>query len=147
MPGVAPARLRCRRRGPHIRARLHASPIAGDATRAAGAKAMLLPSEAQGLDEKLPSLFTRQTPAHPLEYGPENGECPDDRRKRGRACRPSVSGLRRDLMPPCGSPLMRTTNSVSLPVSELNASSEMIREDRGDAIPAIRSNASCGIRI
>jgi hypothetical protein len=28
--------------------------------------------------------------------------------------------------------------------SELNASSEMIREDRGDAIPAIRSNASSG---
>jgi hypothetical protein len=32
-------------------------------------------------------------------------------------------------------------------VSALNASSEMIREDRGDAIPAIRSNASCGMTI
>jgi hypothetical protein len=48
-------------------------------------------------------------------------------------------------MPPCGSPLIRTTNSVSLPVSELNASSETIREDRGEAIPAIRSNASRGM--
>jgi hypothetical protein len=47
-------------------------------------------------------------------------------------------------MPPCDSPLKRTTKSVPLPVSELNASSEMIREDRGDAIPAIRSNGSCG---
>jgi hypothetical protein len=33
------------------------------------------------------------------------------------------------------------------PVSELNASSEMIREDFGDAIPATRSNASCGMTI
>ena len=40
-----------------------------------------------------------------------------------------------------------TTNSVSLPVSALNASSEMIRDDRGDTIPAIRSNASCGMTI
>ena len=37
-------------------------------------------------------------------------------------------------MPPCGLPLMITTNSVPLPVSELNASSEMISEDRGEAI-------------
>src|SRR6202171_2017915 len=40
-------------------------------------------------------------------------------------------------MPPCGSPLKRTTKSVALPVSELNASSVTIREDRG-AIPAMR---------
>lgn len=37
-------------------------------------------------------------------------------------------------MPPCGSPLNSTTKSVPLPVSELNASSVTIREDRG-AIP------------
>jgi IstB-like ATP binding protein len=30
---------------------------------------------------------------------------------------------------------------------DLNASSEMVREDRGDAIPSIRSNTSCGIVI
>jgi hypothetical protein len=35
---------------------------------------------------------------------------------------------------------------VPLPVSELNSSSEMIKEDRGDAISAIRWT-SCGIRI
>src|SRR5260370_42372630 len=84
------------------------------------------------------SKCQRKTPTHRVEYGPVNG-----RRSRGRLYRTLVSGPRpRNLMPPCGSPLMRTTNSVSLPVSELNASSEMIREDRGDAIPAIRSNAS-----
>ena len=48
-------------------------------------------------------------------------------------------------MPPCGSPLMITTNSVPLPVSELNASSEMISEDRGEAIAEMRSSTSCGI--
>ena len=42
-----------------------------------------------------------------------------------------------DVMPPCGSPLMRITNSVPRPVSELKASSEMISEDRGDTISAI----------
>jgi hypothetical protein len=42
---------------------------------------------------------------------------------------------RRALMPPCGSPLMRTTNSVPLPVSELSGSSEMTSEDRGATIP------------
>ena len=42
---------------------------------------------------------------------------------------------------------MTTTNSVPLPVSELSASSEMIREDLGDTISAIRSNVSCGIAI
>src|SRR5712671_7718411 len=47
-------------------------------------------------------------------------------------------------MPPCGSPLNSTTKSVPLPVSELNASSVTIREDRG-AIPAMRSNTSCGM--
>jgi hypothetical protein len=60
----------------------------------------------------------------------------------------SVPGARRRvLMPPCGSPLRRTTKSVPLPVSALNASSEMIREDRGDAIPAIRSNVSCAMTM
>jgi hypothetical protein len=50
----------------------------------------------------------------------------------------SVPGLRRRLlMPPCGSPLNSTTKSVPLPVSGLNDSSVMIREDRG-AIPAMR---------
>jgi hypothetical protein len=38
--------------------------------------------------------------------------------------------------------LIRTTNSVPLPVSELSGSSEMISEDRGATIPAIRSNVS-----
>jgi len=36
---------------------------------------------------------------------------------------------------------------VPLPVSGLNASSEMISEDRGDAIPAIRSSTSCAMAI
>src|ERR1041384_7757012 len=45
---------------------------------------------------------------------------------------------RRDFKLPCGSPLRTTTNSVSLPVSPLNSSSETISEDRGDKIPAIR---------
>jgi hypothetical protein len=49
-------------------------------------------------------------------------------------------------MPPCGSPLKSTTKSVPLPVSELNASSVMIREDRG-AIPAMRSKTSGGMTI
>jgi len=57
-----------------------------------------------------------------------------------------VSGLRRRiLIPPCGSSLMMTTNSVPLPVSELKASSEMMREDPGDA--SIRSSASGGMVI
>ena len=50
-------------------------------------------------------------------------------------------------MLPCGSPLSTTTNSVSLPVSALNSSSETISEDRGDNIPAIRSDASCGMTM
>ena len=49
-------------------------------------------------------------------------------------------------MPPCGSPLNSTTNSVPLPVSWLNASSVTIREDRGIMLP-MRSNASCGMLI
>ena len=49
-------------------------------------------------------------------------------------------------MPPCGSPLNSTTNSVPLPVSELTPSSVTIREDRG-AMAAMRSNASCGITM
>src|SRR5258708_31456280 len=81
------------------------------------------------------SRCQRKTTAHRVEYGPANGEGQDGRRSRGRSYRTLVSGpRRRNLMPPCGSPLMRTTNSVSLPVSELNSSSEMIREDRGDPI-------------
>ena len=40
---------------------------------------------------------------------------------------------------------MITTNSVPLPVSELNASSEMISEDRGEAIAEMRSSTFCGI--
>ena len=47
-------------------------------------------------------------------------------------------------MPPCGSPLNNTTNSVPLPVSVLNGSSVTIREDRGVTLP-MRSNASCGM--
>ena len=50
-------------------------------------------------------------------------------------------------MPPCGSPLMITTNSVPLPVSELDASSEIISEDRGEAIAEMRSRTSCGITM
>ena len=50
-------------------------------------------------------------------------------------------------MAPCGSPLMITTNSVPLPVSELNASSEIISEDRGEAIAEMRSRTSCGITM
>jgi hypothetical protein len=48
-------------------------------------------------------------------------------------------------MPPCGSPLMRITNSVPRPVSELNASSEMISEDLGDTISVTRSSMSWGM--
>src|SRR5215216_1481639 len=61
--------------------------------------------------------------------------------------RDPVDTLRRTFMLPCGSLLKTTTKSVPLPVSELSASSEMIREERGDTIPAIRSNASGGMTI
>ena len=37
--------------------------------------------------------------------------------------------------------------SVPLAVSGLNASSEMISEDRGDTMPEMRSSASCGMTI
>ena len=40
-----------------------------------------------------------------------------------------------------------TTNSVSLPVSGLKGSSEMIRDDRGEAIPPMRSSTSGGMTI
>src|SRR5262249_23155845 len=84
----------------------------------------------------------RKAPAHRVKNGPANGEGQDGWRSRGRSY--LVSGARRrNLMPPCGSPLMTTTNSVSLPACDLNAWPEMTREDRGDAIGAIRSNASC----
>src|SRR5258707_6862707 len=91
------------------------------------------------------TVGARGNPAHRVENGPANGEGQDGRRSPGRSYRTLVSGpRRRDLMPPCGSPLMRTTNSVSLPVSELNASSELIRDDPDDAIPANRSHWSRG---
>src|SRR3979409_1877553 len=50
-------------------------------------------------------------------------------------------------MPPCGSPLISTTKSVPVPVSRLSSSSETIRDERGDAIPAMRSRTSCGMTI
>jgi hypothetical protein len=49
--------------------------------------------------------------------------------------------------PPCGSLLSTATNSVPLPVSGLKASSEMIRDDRGDAVDAMRSSTSCGMTM
>ena len=49
-------------------------------------------------------------------------------------------------MPPCGSPLNSTTNSVPLPVSELTPSSVTIREDRG-VMSTMRSNTSCGMTM
>src|SRR5262249_37499202 len=55
----------------------------------------------------------------------------------------SIRGeVRRIFRPPCGSPLNATTNSVPLPVSELNASSEMMSDDRGDILSAIKSRVS-----
>src|SRR5262249_11444721 len=80
---------------------------------------------------EIPAARSRRqwkTLAHRVKNGPANGEGQDGWRSRGRSYLTLVSG-RRNLMPPCGSPLISTTNSVSLPVSELNASSEMIRED------------------
>src|SRR6266536_5982858 len=50
-------------------------------------------------------------------------------------------------MPPCGSPLMRITKSVSVPVSELIPSSEMISDDPGETSSEIRPRASRGISI
>ena len=60
-------------------------------------------------------------------------------------------------MPPCGSPLNSTTNSVPLPVSELTPSSVTIREDRGamadDAIQYVLRNHDaverglCAVRV
>src|SRR5262249_10531649 len=45
---------------------------------------------------------------------------------------------------PCGSPLMRITKSVSLPVSVLMPSSEIINEDPGEMTSEMRSVMSCG---
>ena len=39
------------------------------------------------------------------------------------------------MIPPCGSPLKTMMKSVSLAVSGLAASSEMIRDDRGETMP------------
>src|SRR4030095_10021100 len=60
-----------------------------------------------------------------------------NRRKPPTGGPPKKSSLRkrgsrrRVLIPPCGSPLISTTKSVSLPVSMLAPSSEMMREEPG----------------
>ena len=51
-------------------------------------------------------------------------------------------GLCREVRPPCGSPLMTTMKSVSLPVSLCRPSSEMISDEAGSTTAEMRSRAS-----
>src|SRR5258707_4663219 len=92
------------------------------------------------------TVSARGNPAHRVENGPANGEGQDGRRSRGRSYRTLVSGpRRRNLMPPCGSPLMKTTNSVSF--TGLRAQL-LVGDDKGrswrryscDAIPCLLWN-------
>ena len=50
-------------------------------------------------------------------------------------------------MPPCGSPLISTMKSVSLPVSRLAASSVTISDEPGETSSLMRSSASGGMVI
>ena len=75
---------------------------------------------------------------HQRENGAPNVEPQSYGRSRRRVYPNWAAGLRRRIArPPCGSLLSTATNSVPLLVSRLNASSEMISDDRDDAVGAI----------
>src|SRR5258706_234330 len=88
--------------------------------------------------EKNPPAPPRERHPPPPRHERANKSSPKFRARRAAVLRCRIA------IPPCGSPLIKITKSVSLPVSMLGPSSEMISDEPGKTTSEIREAASPG---
>src|SRR5258706_103033 len=97
-----------------------------------------------------PFVESAQRHRHAIKPSAEEGAPPPPRRERAKKSSQKFRARRaavlrcRIAIPPCGSPLIKMTKSVSLPVSMLGPSSEMISDEPGKTTSEIREAASRG---